>query len=66
MKVKNTNPDLYKFVTQKFKFSDADIIGLQSYIVNFLPKDMEMSVKTNKITFATDYMCNLFFNQEVI
>ena len=62
-KLQSSHPEVYEFVRTKFNLGDADIIGLSAYITNFLPKNLTMSMKADKVTFVTDYMCNLFLNQ---
>ena len=64
MKMKRNNPEQYEFVTRKLKLTDADIVGVQSFCVNRLHGVKDMNMKARKITFATDYICNLFLNQE--
>ena len=65
MKMKRNNPDQYQFITQKLKLSDADIVGVQALCVNGLSGVKDVKTKAAKVTFATDYICKLFLNQDV-
>ena len=63
MQMKRTNPEHYKFITRKLQLSDADIVGIQAMCVNQLTGIKDIKTKATKVAFATDYICNLFLNQ---
>ena len=62
-KLESSRPDVYEFVTAKFNLKDCDIIGVQALVANLVDKNLPMTQKAEKVTYVTDYVCNLFLNQ---
>ena len=63
MSLKRTKPDMFNFVTRKLQLEDIEITSLSQFIIDTSNKYLAKNISGEQLSYATDYMCNIFLNQ---
>ena len=63
MQLKRNKPDIFNFVTRKLQLEDSEITSLSQFIIETGNKYLSTNISGEQLSYATDYMCNIFLNQ---
>ena len=62
MKIKREKPAAFKFVTNKLQLTDAAVSDVTQFLIKQC-NEHKLRVDPGKISFITDFVCNIYLNQ---